>query len=47
MRSLRKKGVRLAVIPNISRDLRDPRMVHRLKRAQEQKKVAPALELNR
>lgn len=45
MSSLSNKSVKLAVRKHLTTDLRDPRQVHRLNRAQEQKKIEPAMEL--
>lgn len=45
MSALSNKSVKLAVRKHLSTDLRDPRVVHRLKRAAEQRKAEPAIEL--
>lgn len=44
MSGLTNKSVKLAVRKHLSTDLRDPRVVHRLKRAAEQRKAEPAIE---
>ena len=45
MSNLSNKRVKLAVRKHLTTDLRDPRQVHRMKRAAEQRKIEPSLSV--